>query len=94
MHTNNDLSISTALGSITIVLTGVLFPGLWKKKIYMQMVMMGAVCDFLGSLGAAFGFPLNDALCKWYAYWVQNIDRGIGGLGGIILLVVSFLCDF
>jgi len=55
---------ASAVGSLTVVLTAFLFPSLWRKKIYMQMVVMAAGCDWVGSTFAAFGFPTDDELCS------------------------------
>ncbi len=54
------LAIFSCFWSFTIVLTAIIFPFM-LKRLFFQLVLMISVCELLGGLGAALGFPADDS---------------------------------
>ena len=47
----------SCVGSLSILLTGFMFPNLVRNKIYMKMIMAMSLSDFLGNILCVFGYP-------------------------------------
>lgn len=53
-----------SLASALTLGTGILFPSMWKNKIYFQMVMMIALCCLMASILFSFGFLDSREVCS------------------------------
>ena len=53
-----------SLASALTLGTGILFPSMWKNKIYFQMVMMIALCCLMASIFFSFGFLDSREVCS------------------------------
>ena len=53
----------SALGSGSILLTVLLFPMMVRRKLFMHVIVMMSLTDFIASIFCAIGFPRNATLC-------------------------------
>ncbi len=65
------VSSISSIASFSILLTLRVFPVLMKKKIYLQMVFLATMCDFIATTWVSIGFPTQSWSCSAQAAMTQ-----------------------
>jgi hypothetical protein len=65
------VSSISSIASFSILLTLLVFPSLMKKKIYLQMVFLATMCDFIATAFVSIGFPTTAGICSAQASFTQ-----------------------
>lgn len=66
-----SFSILSAIASFTVILTAIVFPQM-RERVFMQIIIMTAFCDFIASIASSFGFPPNySPLCPAQSFLNQ-----------------------
>jgi hypothetical protein len=78
------------IGSFSVIMTGILFPVMVKRKIYMQMILMVSVSDFLSALTVSWGVPSNATLCSWQSGMGRFFFRTSWMWSTLIILTLYF----
>ena len=53
----------SAVFSSAVLLTAIVFKEMFKKKIFFEIICLIALCDVIGSVFLAIGFPMEQYLC-------------------------------
>ena len=70
------MSTFSFIGCTGIIATALKFPSMWTNKIYFQMIVMIAVCDWFVSVSGLMGFPDDQTTCAAQGAIIMFFLRG------------------
>ncbi len=76
-------SLLSVIGSVSVCLTGFLFPSMVKNKIFSKMIIAMSFLNLIQASAGMFGYPVNDTSCI-----IQGVMANFGAKGSWLFSVV------